>query len=459
MTMWRPRLATRGPRYQAIAEALARDVTEGRLPAGARLPTHRQLAQSLGLTVGTVTRAYAEAARRGLVSGEVGRGSFVRRPAAEPASTVEAGGLIELGMNHPPRASAATCAALQAGLAELARSPAAGRLLDYPPEGGAEAHRAAGARWVQRFGLPATPEQVLVTSGSQHALTTVFTAFLRPGELVLTEALTYPGMKALAALLGLRLLPLAMDEHGLRPAALEAACRNGQARALYTVPSLHNPTTAVLPEERRREVAAIARRHGLLIVEDDVHGPLLEPAPPPLSLFAPELSVYLAGMAKILAPGLRIGFLVAPPARLPRLLASIRATTWMAAPLMAELTARWILDGTAAATLAEQRAEAQARQALAGRALARFEVQSHPRAHHLWLRLPAPWRSDSFSDEARRSGVAVTPSQAFVVGRTAPPAAVRVCLGAARDRVQLENGLAILAELLAGQPEAAQAIV
>jgi DNA-binding transcriptional MocR family regulator len=455
--MWRPRLVAGRPLYLSIADALARDVAEGRLATGARLPTQRELAETLGVTVGTVTRGYAEAARRGLVSGEVGRGSFVRGPAPEPASLP--GALVELGVNHPPAASPPLCAALQAGLAELARSPSAGRLLDYPPEGGADAHRAAGARWVQRFGLPATPDQVLVTSGSQHALTTVFTAFLRPGEVVLTEALTYPGMKALAALLGLRLLPLAMDEHGLRPEALEAACRGGRARALYTVPSLHNPTTVVLPEERRREIAAIARRHGLLIVEDDVHGPLLEPSPRPLSLFAPELSVYLAGMAKILAPGLRIGFLVAPPGRLPRLLASIRATTWMAAPLMAELTARWILDGTAAATLAEQRVEAQARQAQARRILGRFDLQSHPRAHHLWLRLPAPWRSDSFCEEARRCGVAVTPAQAFVVGRAAPPAAVRVCLGAARDRGQLGAGLGILADLLVRGPEAALAIV
>ncbi len=306
MSAWRPRLVAGRPLYLSIADALARDVAEGRLATGARLPTQRELAETLGVTVGTVTRGYAEAARRGLVSGEVGRGSFVRGPAPEPASLP--GALVELGVNHPPAASPPLCAALQAGLAELARSPSAGRLLDYPPEGGADAHRAAGARWVQRLGLPATPEQVLVTSGSQHALTTVFTAFLRPGEVVLTEALTYPGMKALAALLGLRLLPLAMDEHGLRPEALEAACRGGRARALYTVPSLHNPTTVVLPEERRREIAAIARRHGLLIVEDDVHGPLLEPSPRPLSLFAPELSVYLAGMAKILAPGCASAF-------------------------------------------------------------------------------------------------------------------------------------------------------
>ncbi len=457
MTAWRPRVGAGRPLYLAIAEALARDVAEGRLATGTRLPTQRDLAETLGVTVGTVTRGYAEAARRGLVSCEVGRGSFVRGPAPEPAA--RAGELIELGVNHPPPASPTLCAALQAGLAELARSPSAGRLLDHPPDGGAEAHRAAGARWVQRFGLPAGPEQVLVTSGSQHALTTVFTAFLRPGDLVLTEALTYPGMKALAALLGPRLAPLAMDEHGLRPQALEDACRGGQARALYTVPSLHNPTATVQPEGRRREIAALARRHGLLVVEDDVHGPLLEPTPRPLGLFAPELSIYLAGMAKILAPGLRIGFLVAPAGRLPRLQASIRATTWMAAPLTAELTARWILDGTAAAALQEQRAEAEARQALARRLLGVRGSGAHPRAHHLWLHLPAPWRSDSFCEEARRCGVSLTPAAAFVVGRAAPPAAVRVCLGAARDRAQLETGLTIVAGLLASRPEAAQAIV
>lgn len=459
MTMWRPELGkSRGPRYRLIAEALARDLASGKLSPGVRLPTHRELADTLGVTVGTVTRAYAEAGRRGLVTGEVGRGTFARR--AEP-SAASAGGssLIEMSLNHPPRSGEATREHLARALRELAQNPGSARLLDYPPEGGAEAHRAAGARWVAQSGLRVSPEQVLVTSGSQHGLTAVFTALLRPGDLILTEALTYPGMKALASLLGLRLQGLPLDEHGLRPDTFEAACRGGLAKALYCVPTLHNPTTAIMPVERRREIARIAQAHGVLIVEDDVHGPLVEPTPVALASFAPEISFHLAGTAKTLAPGLRIGFLVAPTPRVPRLAASIRATTWMAAPLLAELVARWIEDGTAQVLLERHRAEAEARQALAQRRLGHVTHQTHPRAYHLWLTLPEPWRSDSFTEEARRRGVAVTPSPTFVVGRGTAPAAVRLCLGAARDRTELQAGLDVLADILDGPADAALTIV
>jgi DNA-binding transcriptional MocR family regulator len=461
--MWLPDLSRSSvPRYQAIAEALAADMASGRLAAGSRLPTHRDLAEALGVTVGTVTRAYAEAARRGLVSGEVGRGTFVRRAAGDVAARAleEApAGLIELATNHPPRTSEVTREQLARTLRELGQSPDTGRLLDYPPDGGAEGHRAAGARWVEQVGLRVKADQVLLTSGSQHALTTVFTALLRPGDTLLTEALTYPGMKALAALLGLKLQPLPIDAEGLLPEAFEAACRAGAAKALYVVPTLHNPTTSVMPVARRREIARIAEAHGVLVLEDDVHGPLVEPIPPALSSFLPELGFYLAGTAKTLAPGLRIGFLVAPPQRVPRLSASIRATTWMPAPLLAELTARWIDDGTAAATLRAHRAEAEARQTIAARVLDGHELETHPRAFHLWLHLPEPWRSDTFVDEARRRGVAVSPSQAFVVGRGSVPAAVRLCLGAPRDRAQLEVGLGILADILDGPADTAMSIV
>lgn len=466
MTIWTPDVRTRrGPRYVAIADALAEDAGSGRLPAGTKLPTHRELAERLGVTIGTVTRGYAEAARRGLVSGEVGRGTFVRAAAPAGLALVAPAprepGLIDLSANLPPEAPGeSTGAVLARTLAALARRKGIGSLLGYPPEGGAPEHRAAGARWAGRCGLDAAPERVLVSSGSQHGMTAVFASLLAPGDLVLTEALTYPGMKALASLLSLRLHGVAMDEHGLRPDALEAACRGGRPRALYCLPTLQNPTTCVMPEARRREIAAVARAHGLLVVEDDVHGHLPEKAPRPLSALLPEQAIYLTGTSKSLAPGLRVGFIVAPSALVPRLSAGIRGTTWMAAPLMAEIAARWIEDGTAEALLARKRREAAARHAIAARALGGTRFDAHPASYHLWLHLPEPWRAEAFAAAARAQGVVVTPAAAFAAGagtgygrRAASPEAVRVCLGAARDKEELARGLVVLRRLLGAEPE------
>jgi DNA-binding transcriptional MocR family regulator len=464
MTIWAPDLTSRsGPRYRAIADALGEDSAKGRLKPGTRLPTHRELAERLGVTVGTVSRAYAEAARRGLVSGEVGRGTFARGPASElgqaPATAPSEPAAIDLSRNHPPPLDAGRGGLLAKTFAALARRDDLGPLLDYAPDGGARAHRAAGASWIALSGLEAAPDDVLVTNGSQHGMTAVFGAITGPGDLVVTEALTYPGMKALASLLHLRLQGLPMDAHGLRPDGLEAACRTGNVRALYTIPTIHNPTTAVMPEARRREIAKIARQHGILIVEDDVHGLLAEDAPLPISAFAPETSCYLTGTAKSLAPGLRIGYVLAPPALVPRLAAGIRATTWMATPLMAEIAAEWIHNGTARQILKRRREEAKARQKIAATALGRFEADAHPSGNHVWLHLPDPWRSETFADQLRRRGVAVTPAQAFLVGRATAPHAVRVCLGAARDRAELEQGLRTLVEVLDGPTESGMMVM
>jgi len=457
VTIWNPQIAGRpGPRYLAIADAISEDLTLGRLTPGARLPTHRDLADRLGVTVGTVSRGYTEAARRGLLSGEVGRGTFVRHWAygqVALGSTNATEGLVDLSVNHPPLGfGPAHRHALQDVLASLARREDLSPFLAYPPDGGSTAHRQAGADWIGRTGLPAHPENVLVCSGSQHALATVFAAFLKPGDLVLTEALTYPGVKAAAALLHLRLQGLTLDGDGLRPDAFEAACRNGGAKALYCVPTIQNPTTSVMPEARRREIAAIAESHGLPIVEDDIHALLPEERPVPIAAFAPDHCYYLTSTSKTLAPGLRVGYILAPRGAADRIAAAIRAITWAGAPLMAEIASAWIRDGTADSIVRERRREAAARQALARAALRSADLLAHPQGHHLWLHLPEPWRSDTFTAEARRRGVKVTPSEAFAVERGLAPDAVRVCLGAPQSHEELEKGLRLVAETLAASP-------
>jgi DNA-binding transcriptional MocR family regulator len=465
VTIWEPEISEHsGPRYRAIADAVAEDLANGRLKPGARLPTHRALAERLGVTVGTVSRAYAEAARMGLVTGEIGRGTFVRQPTDRyiplGGAVAQDAGLVDLSVNHPPiPEKEARRGALQATLTALAARGDLGRLMAYPPDGGNMAHREAGAEWIRRSGLDAQPENVLVCSGSQHAVATVLATILEPGDLVLTEALTYPGMKAVANLLHLRLKGLAMDEQGLLPDAFEAACRTAKPRALYCVPTIQNPTASVMTPERRARIAMIARRHGVAVVEDDIHALLTEDPPPPLSAFAPELSYSITSTSKVLTPGLRIGFLLAPPGMVERLAAGIRAITWAAAPLMAEIASAWIRDGTADLILDDRRREAAARQTLARKVLAGADYCAHPRGYFIWLKLPDPWRSESFTAQLRTRGALVTPAEAFVVGRGTMPHAVRVCLGAVASRATLERALRVVAETLQGHMDTSFPVV
>ncbi len=458
MTIWSPHLPARGgPCYLAIADALAADIARGRLAPGLRLPTHRDLAYRLGITVGTVSRAYGEAARRGLTSGEVGRGTYVRGDDAgadgvpELAVTEEDDGqLIDFSLNLPAAGEGARI--LGQALAELSKSDGLGALMEYQPDAGMRRHRAAGAAWLAESGVEASPERIVLTNGAQNGLAVTFAALAMPGDTVLTESVTYPGMKEFAAHMNLTLRGLEMDDDGIRPDSLIEACVTGRPRALYCMPNLQNPTTRVMPESRRREIAGIARRHDLLIVEDDVYGFLLRDRPPPLAAIAPEITVFVTSMSKSLATGLRVGYLHAPEDMAHRIAAAVRSDCRMATPLPAELVSRWIADGTARRMARWQHGEAVARQGIARRVLDGIAYETHRDSYHLWLPLPEPWRAEDFTVQVRTRGVAVIPAEAFAAGRDLPPHAVRICLGAVRGRKRMEAGLRIIAETLGQRP-------
>jgi len=457
--MWNPNLESfSGPRYLAIVSAIADAVERGHLKAGDKMPTHRDLADAVGVTTGTITRAYSEAAKRGLLVGETGRGTFVKANIFEDAfpavSFSEDEELIDLSLNIPPLAVGDLLGqVLTDTLARLAERPGLSALLGYQPAPGLKRHRAAGADWIARSGLSIDPEQVLVCTGALHAMTVVLSTITNPGDSVFTESLTYPGMKNLAHLLHLRLKGLPTDNQGIIPEAFDKACRRESTKILYTIPTIQNPLGSVMPEERRRAIAEIAVRHGVAIVEDDVHSFMLPSQPPPLSSFAPENSYYILSTSKSIAGGMRIGYLVAPERMIEPLATSLRATVWMAAPLMAEIASEWIRDGTADRIVEQKRSEAAARQSIARAALDGFQFDAHPLSFHLWLHLPEPWRSNEFSAQLRRRGVVVTPAEAFVPGREEPPHAVRVCVGAPRSRAQLEKGLCIIRSVLQQTPD------
>jgi DNA-binding transcriptional MocR family regulator len=455
---WMPTLPDHpaGPIYRIIADLIAADIAAGKLRGGERLPPHRRLAERLGLDLTTVTRAYREAQRRGLVEAVVGRGTFVRgaagaagglrREAAAPA--------IDTGMNLPPQPEAAAIPRrVSEGLAALHRHRDLAALLTYRESAGGEEERAAGAAWLRPLLPAARPEHLLVTAGAQAALLALVTTYVAAGEVVLTEALTYPGFRALAAQLGIALEGVAIDGEGLIPTALEAACRTRRCKALYCVPTQHNPTTATMSRERRQAIATILRRYDVLLFEDDAYGLLPATPLPPLASLAPERAFYVGSLAKTLLPGLRIAYLVVPGAReAMRLGAALRATTLMASPLMAALAARWIEDGTAAAILAAIRGESALRQRLARDLLPAGSFIAHPEGHHLWLTLPPHWSGAEFAAQARQLGLAAVPGSVFAVAGGAAPPAVRIALGAAADCDRLGEAMRLAGDALQQHP-------
>lgn len=450
MTIWQPTLQSNKPRYQALADALAQDLAAGMLKPGDRLPTHRELADFLGVTIGTISRGYAEAERRGLTVGEIGRGTFIRQsPSNDPwPQTADTPTTIDFSLALPVQVPEETTA-LAETLRLLADDPSLGALLQYRPASADLRQRERAAGWLNRLNLQTRAEDVLVTAGSQHALNVVLAGLLRAGEVLLTEALTYPSIKSQARQYGVKLRGVAMDEQGLLPEALALACaQEPRPRALYTIPTLQNPTTVTMPAERRQAIADLVVKHDLWLIEDDVFSFLTDNAPAPLATLIPERTLYLSSVAKCLVTGLRTGFLVAPAPLRMRLLAAIHNTLWMAAPLMVEVATRWLADGTAERIIAAKRREIEARQSIAREILAPWTFQSDPLGYQIWLHLPEPWTADEFTARARARGVILVGGGAFAVNRRDVPHAVRLSIGLP-DRERMREGLTIVADILA----------
>ncbi|HKD99915.1 MAG TPA: PLP-dependent aminotransferase family protein [Planctomycetota bacterium] len=460
MTIWMPAtLDPRAPIYASIARSIETDVLAGRLRPGDRLPTHRDLARRVGVTVGTVSRAYAEARTAGWISGEVGRGTFVRdRRAGRFADRREArsDGVdlsmrearsdgVDLSMNVPIDEPAPDLAAALRG---LAAAPDVASLLRYAPTRGARRDREAGAAVLERHGLAVDPENVVVCAGAQHGVGAALEAASRPGDNVLAEELTYPGLRPLAEARGLRVHPVAIDDEGVVARSVDLACRRTKAKALYLVPTLHNPTGSTLSRARREAIAEIARRHGLVVIEDDIHRLLSTGAPPPIAHFAPERTIHVASLSKCFVPGLRVGYLAAPPALRDRVADAVWRSIWMTSPVATALATRWVLSGDLDSIAAGKRREAAARQALAAKVLSRDRVPAPTTAYHLWLSTGPRWSGDAFAHEARARGVGVTPATAFHLGSGPPPAAVRVSLSAAPNRSVLAAALERLRQVL-----------
>ena len=440
---WRPEIGDGdAPAYQRIVEALAADIAGGALTPGVRLPTQRALAHRLGLGIGTVTRAYAEAGERGLIDGVVGRGSFVAAT-APPAGD----GTIDLSRNLPPMGPAK--AALRGAIAAIAKRSDLAERLDYAPDGGFPADRRAAAAWLARAAnFPtADPARLVMTSGAQQGIFVALAAACRPGEALIVEAATFHGAKLAAAQAGVRLVPAELDAEGLTPEALTRAAAQSGARAAYVQP-FQNPTARVMSLSRRHAIVAAADRAGVLLIEDDLYGPIVgELGLPPLAQLAPESVAYISGLSKSLGPGLRSGFLIPPERLVGPAHDVLRVAAFGSPSFSAPVGTHWIETGEAFDILEAVRRELAARTALAVRLLGDLiERPASAATSHLWAPV-GELDAERIAGAALRAGVRLTaPAAPFAPG--APVDGLRICLGSAPDLSALERGLAVVATLL-----------
>ena len=453
MGEWSPLLSRLGkPRYLAIADAIAEDISSGKLAPLDRLPPQRKLARRLNIDFTTVARGYVEAQKRGLIKSRVGQGTFVRAPAKRRHGPIARHPeIVDLSMNLPPEPDDPELLdRMQDGLEAIGRDLV--YLMRYQGFGGVQVDKDAASHWLRHRMLVPQQDRLFIAPGAHPALLGILGVLAKAGDVFLSKSLTYPGARSIAAQLGLRHVGIPMDDEGIDAGAFADACQRLAPRALYLNPTLLNPTTHTISQSRRLEIIGIARRFGVAIVEDDPYGFLPVDGPAPFAALAPDITWHVAGLAKCLGAGLRIAYVVAPDVRSGWLFASsVRTATVMASPVTIALATRWITDGTADALLAAVRRESVERQKLATAILPRNTYRADPLGFHLWLSLPEPWTRSAFVGHTRSTGVSVVASDAFVTGG-APPEAVRVCLGGPADRSAVRSALEFMAHALAESP-------
>lgn len=454
------------PKYLAIARALSRAVRSGELTPGTRLPPHRMLAEQLSVSVQTVSRAYAQAEKMGLVRSRVGSGTWVNVLDESRESAYLRNGeprgedpLIDMSIAHP------VCPPdhykrFRHTLKQIADYGHPDIISASRPIAGLEHHRERASAWLtSQLCMPGDIEDRILCNGAAHGLMLAISSVVQHGDLVLTEALTDHGLIALSRTLGFQLRGVPVDELGVMPDALDAACHRFKPRAVCLTPTQLNPTGATMDDTRRDEVAAVLERHGVWLIEDDVHALLESPGLMPISARIPHQGFHVTSLTKVTVPGLRTGYVTVPRGQLHHTLPRLRATCWMAPPLMFEIADRWIEDGTVNEMALTQRELLAERQRLAAEVLTGHSLESRPTSLHVWLSLPNAWRAEELQQLAEQEGLAITTASPFMVEQTPPPRRIRLSLGAEPDIQRLRSGLEQLAALLEDSPPPMMQIV
>lgn len=434
-------------RYKILVDEYAQKIRAGALTPGTRLPTHRDLAKQHKMSLVTASRVYAELESMGLISGETGRGTFVREITLPPGLGIEqriSSDVIDLNFNYPSLPSQTEL--FRQSLRQLSSVGDLETLLRYQPHIGKQHERSAITQYLQHRGISTTSEHIALTSGAQHGLTIAALSLLKPGDVVAVDALTYPGFKILADLYHFEMVALPMSAEGLDLVALSKLCETRKVKAIYTMPTLHNPLGYVMPLSERLLLAELAKQYDFWIIEDGAYAFLIEDAPLPMTQIIPEKTLYVSGFSKSVATGLRVGFIIAPLVLISTLERVIRCTTWSAPAILTRLLCDWLDSGTVLQLEEEKRKDAVHRQMIAHEILDNIEIVAHPSSYFIWLPLPEEVRADAVAKDLLDLGISVSTAEPFATSSIVPHA-IRIALGSV-ELITLQSALLKVKQVL-----------
>lgn len=461
MTIWTPILDTALPKYIALAQAIEDAINVGDLMPAEKLPPQRRLADALGVTIGTITRAYSEAERRGLVVAQVGSGTFVKEKNTGTNRELlnqDLCGQIDMQAAFAPKGPQSQM--LASAMASMATNPQLlTNLLCYAPELGHPSHRNSFQHWLTTEPVTLDGCDFLFSHGGQHGISITINSLCREGDVILTEELVFPGIIAAAQDKGVNIIPIAMDEQGIQPDEVLKACQRYNPRMIYLTPNSQNPTGIQLSLERRQALIDICRQHNVFILEDDVQFIARTDKPKSMQQLAPEQCIYLTSFSKRFDGAMRIGAIVAPERIYNKLRLSLRASSWTNSPLLIHWLCQWLDNGEIAKLEEWMAQEMTARQAIASEYLSPWSHNSQQTSFNLWLKLPAGWLSHEFVAQAKKQGVLVRSADEYRVGQKIPAPAIRLCLSRPNSHEQLSEALSILKAMLEAGPVLKEAVI
>jgi DNA-binding transcriptional MocR family regulator len=446
---WKPNITkNKGPLYKTLSDLLEEDIKNGVLKPGDKLPPQRELADFLDVNLSTISRTFKLCEQKGLISGEVGRGTYISSDANVNSTLLNpanAKNLIEMGAIYPPYEQNKYIIKF---IENMLRQPNSDKFLEYSSPCGTLAQRLSGVKWLKKLNLNITEENILLASGGQNALCSILSSLFQSGDRIGTDPLIYSGVKTLAKMLGIQLVPIMQEMNEMSPGALKNYCRNNELKGIYLIPDYQNPTTHSMSLKTRNEIVDIAKEYNLIIIEDGINSMLSENYITPIAALAPEQTIYISSISKVLCAGLRVSFIASPYIYQKTLESALYNINMMVSPFNAEIVHQLINSPSGDKIVRERREMVIERSNLTEAILNGFDILGDKYCNFRWLMLPEGWNGKVFETCAKNAGLQVYCAERFAIGNASVPAAIRISITAPKDLTELERGLNIIKSIL-----------
>ncbi|MGO0881740.1 PLP-dependent aminotransferase family protein [Clostridioides difficile] len=451
---WKPKLNNRKPPiYKTLAMLLEEDIEKGNLNPGDKLPPQRELADFLDLNLSTITRAFKLCEEKGLICAKVGKGTFVSSDVNVSNTLLyqtESKDIIELGTVHPPYEQNKYIIDF---IKNVLKQPEMEKFLQYMSPSGTHMQKKSIAKWLERNNIYTEEENVLLSTGGQNAICAILLGLFKSGDRIATDSLSFSGIKSIAKMIGIQLVPIPQENNEMSIESLENYCKNENIKGIYIMPDYHNPTTHSMSNLSRKKIAEIAKKYNIIIIEDAINSIFKPDLQTPVFSLASNNTIYIFSTSKFICAGLRVAFVVAPKCYIESLENALYNMNLMVSPFNAEIVHRLLYSPIINKIIEERKDEIIKRNEAADKILSDYNLIGDKNCSFRWLILPDEWDGKSFEIYSKNLGVQVYCAERFSVGNSVVPKAVRICVTAPKDVEELEKGLNIIKLLLKNQSD------